>query len=71
MLEEDNNIGDMLIIMQSTISIALVFGDYVINNGNIYNGFDDGDFSTNEGNWWSLLLQVKWIMDMVMMLIIL
>jgi len=60
-LEQESNISDVLSTIRSTMPGALVFGDYVIENGNIDNGFDDGDFSADDGNWWSFLLLVQYL----------
>lgn len=60
-LEQESNIGDVLSTIRTTMPGALVFGDYVIENGNIDNGFNDGDFSADEGDWWSFLLLVQYL----------
>lgn len=60
-LEQESNIGDVLSTIRSTMPGALVFGDYVLENGNIDNGLDDGDFSADEGNLWSFLLLVRYL----------
>lgn len=48
-LEEESNIGDVLSSIQSTMPGAFVFGDYVIEDDDITDGFDDSDFSADEG----------------------
>ena len=47
MLEEERNIGVVRSNIQSTMLDAFSFVDYVIENDNISDVFDDSDFSAN------------------------